>query len=115
MIQVHGDIKEDYMVDENVQETLLKETNTPSEVQVKVPKVIFKEMKVKMSKMLLNIRKEPNLNSDVISQVSNNTRLNINLEKSNDEYYYVASKIMVNGTKIPVHGYCPRLYISDEI
>ena len=103
------------MIDENVQETLSKEMNTPSEVQVRVPKVIFKEMKVKMSKMLLNIRKEPNPNSDVVSQVSNNARLNINLEKSNDEYYYVASKIMVNGTKIPVHGYCPKQYISEEV
>ena len=85
------------------------------EVLPRQQKVIFKEMKVVMSRMLLNARVSTKPDSDVIGQLSNGSRVNVNLEKSVDGFCYIASKILPDGTKIPVHGYCPSEYISEEV
>ena len=98
---------------ENTNVSGQKVIDSPNNLANKPPKVLFKEMKVQMNRILLNVRKEPNIESEVISQLSNGTRVNVNLDKSTNDFYYVASKITEAGVKVPVHGYCAKAYIHE--
>lgn len=101
------------MESKNPSETTQKVIDNPNNLANKPPKVIFKEMKVEMNRILLNVRQEPSIESKVISQLFNGTKINVNLDKSTRDFYYVASKITDSGIKIPVHGYCARAYIHE--
>lgn len=101
------------MESKNPSETTQKVIDSPNDLTNKPPKVIFKEMKVEMNRILLNVRQEPSIESKVISQLFNGTKINVNLDKSTRDFYYVASKSTDSGVKIPVHGYCARAYIHE--
>lgn len=93
----------------NVTSVALVEDTIPSEsmvVEEEEPVVIETETYTKMySSVILNIRQEPNINSQIIDTVKINTELQIvdNSEsngwvkvKIDDEYYYVANKYLSN-------------------
>ena len=52
----------------------------------------------------LNIRKEPNVDSDIVCSVSNNTEVIIDEESSNDGFYKIT-------TSAGIEGFCMKKYI----
>lgn len=53
----------------------------------------------------LNIRKEPNVDSDIVCSVSNNTEVIIDEESSNDGFYKIT-------TSAGIEGFCMKKYIE---
>lgn len=53
----------------------------------------------------LNIRKEPNVDSDIACSVSNNTEVIIDEESSNDGFYKIT-------TSAGIEGFCMKKYIE---
>ena len=53
----------------------------------------------------LNIRKEPNVDSDIVCGVSNNTEVIIDEESSNDGFYKIT-------TSAGIEGFCMKKYIE---
>lgn len=86
--------------------------NNP-EPYVKPIKVLFKSMQVGNNCEMLNVRKLASLESDVIRTLSKGSLVNVNLEKSTDDFYYVASEIIDSEHKIPIHGYCKKEFLVE--
>lgn len=93
--------------------SIIEEPKSVVDPTVQKQKVIFVQMKVNQNCSLLNVRKEPSLKSDIICELKQGTVLNINLEKSTEEFYYVASQIIDTITKNPIHGYSKKEFISE--
>ena len=107
-------------MEEITDKSTLKEAETPTEVVVnKVepvlnqPKVIFKLMKVGDNCALLNVRKEPILESEVITQIKSGVTVNVNLDKSTSDFFYVASEVIDLEHKKPIHGYCKKEFVIE--
>ena len=83
------------------------------EVFVKPVKVIFKSMRVGNNCEQLNVRKEASLESGVLRVIPKGTLVNVNLEKSTDDFYYVASEIIDKEHKTPIHGFCKKDYLVE--
>ena len=107
-------------MEEITDKNTLKEVETPTEVVVnKVepvlnqPKVIFKFMKVGDNCALLNVRKDPSLESEVIAQIKSGVTVNVNLDKSTSDFFYVASEVIDLEHKKPIHGYCKKEFVIE--
>ena len=105
-------------MEEITDKNTLKEVETPTEVVVnKVepvlnqPKVIFKFMKVGDNCALLNVRKDPSLESEVIAKINSGATINVNLDKSTSDFFYVASEVIDSEHKKPIHGYCKKDFL----
>lgn len=90
-----------------------EEIKTSIEQPVSKPKIAFIQMKVGKNCSSLNVRKEPSLKSEILRELKTGTLVNINLEKSTEKFYYVASIIYDETTKVPVHGYSLKEYIHE--
>ena len=106
------------MESNNSIKTLQEEVKSSVEQNTDRPKVTFVKMKVSDKCQSLNVRKEPSLTSEILRELKSGTILNINLEKSTNNFYYVASTISVinsNGeiNKTPIHGYSLKEYICE--
>lgn len=97
-------------MEENSSETVVKEQETIQEPVIKPIKVIFKTMKVTGCD-LLNVRMAPSLDSEIKMQLKRGSTVNVNLDKSNDDYYYVASETSNPEQKIPIHGFCKKDFL----
>jgi uncharacterized protein YgiM (DUF1202 family) len=105
-------------MEEPVEKSISTEAETLTEVVVnKVepvlnqPKVIFKLMKVGDNCALLNVRKEPSLESEVIAKINSGATINVNLDKSTSDFFYVASEVIDSEHKKPIHGYCKKDFL----
>lgn len=58
--------------------------------------------------MKLNVRVEPSINSEVVYVLEVKTDVEINLDKSTDEWFYVC-------TAIGVEGYCMRKFVDTNL
>ena len=86
---------------------------TNPEPYVKPIKVIFKSMQVGNKCEMLNVRQLASLESDVIRTLAKGSTVNVNLEKSTDDFYYVASEIVDSEHKTPIHGYCKKDFLVE--
>ena len=80
--------------------------------QVNVVESKFRLMHVGEVKSGLNVRKAPSMQSEVMLILKKGQAINVNLAKSTNDFYYVAS-IVDGETKIPVHGFCKREFILE--
>ena len=76
-------------------------------------KIIFKSMQVGNKCEMLNVRRLASLESDVIRTLAKGSVVNVNLEKSTDDFYYVASEIIDSEHKTPIHGYCKKDFLFE--
>ena len=60
----------------------------------------------------LNVRQTPDPKAVILMTLNKDQKVNINLMKSTDSYFYVAS-IVDEEKKIPVHGFCKREFILE--
>ena len=94
-------------------ETTSSEVESAPEVLVKPVKVLFKSMRVSDKCQVLNVRKSPSIESDVLRLLMSGAIVNVNVEKSTEDFYYVASEIIDSEHKIPIHGFCKKEFIVD--
>ena len=80
--------------------------------QVNVVESKFRLMHVGEVKSGLNVRKAPSMDSEAMLILKRGQAINVNLVKSTNDFYYVAS-IVDGETKIPVHGFCKREFILE--
>ena len=107
-------------MEEPVEKSTSTEIETPTEVVVnkvepvvKQPKVIFKFMKVGDNCTRLNVRKDPSLESEVIAKINSGATINVNLDKSTPDFFYVASEVIDSEHKKPIHGYCKKEFVIE--
>ena len=90
----------------NVEETTVETT------EVVAPEVVEEKKEERVAKKgvvancsLLNIRKKPDIKSDVLAIVDSGSKLTIDLDKSNDKWLKVT-------TKDKIQGYCMKDYVK---
>lgn len=86
---------------------------TNPEPHVKPIKVIFKSMTVGGKCDVLNVRRLASLDSESFMKLKKGSVVNVNLEKSTDDFYYVASEIIDSEHKTPIHGYCKKDFLFE--
>ena len=83
------------------------------EPSVKPIKVIFKSMTVGGKCDVLNVRRLASLDSESFMKLKKGSVVNVNLEKSTNDFYYVASEIIDSEHKTPIHGYCKKDFLFE--
>ena len=86
---------------------------TNPEPYVKPIKVIFKSMTVGGKCDVLNVRRLASLDSESFMKLKKGSVVNVNLEKSTNDFYYVASEIIDSEHKTPIHGYCKKDFLFE--
>ena len=99
-------------MEENMSESITKEPETQSEPVIRSTKAFFRTMKV-FNCDLLNVRKLASPDAEVLTQLPKGSLVNVNLDKSTEEYYYVASEITDQEHKIPIHGFCKKSFLIE--
>ena len=56
----------------------------------------------------LNIRKEPSTHAEILGVVDADSEMKINMDKSNDEWFYVS-------TAVGIDGYCMRNFVNAKL
>ena len=86
---------------------------TNPEPSIRPNKVIFKFMKVGDNCELLNVRRSASLDSESFMKLKKGAVVNVNLERSTDDFYYVASEIIDSEHKTPIHGFCKKDFLVE--
>ena len=100
-------------MEEKYDATIPEVIETNPEPFVRPNKIIFKSMQVGNKCEMLNVRQLASLESDIIRTLAKGSTVNVNLEKSTDDFYYVASEIIDSEHKTPIHGYCKKDFLFE--
>ena len=100
-------------MEEKYDVTIPEVPETNPEPIAKPNKIIFKSMQVGNKCEMLNVRQLASLESGVIRVLTKGAIVNVNLEKSTDDFYYVASEIIDSEHKTPIHGYCKKDFLFE--
>lgn len=109
----HGNVAfvEDMMASENI--TTVSAPVEPMEIKMAVETVdtvtLPKNVKGVVSNCAkLNVRAEPNVTADIVSVLDNNSEINIDVAKSDKNWFYVC-------TAAGIEGYCMRKFVNAKL
>ena len=100
-------------MEEKYDTTIPEVLETNPEPIARLNKIIFKSMRVGNKCATLNVRQLASLESGVIRVLAKGAIVNVNLEKSTDDFYYVASEIIDSEHKTPIHGFCKKDFLVE--
>ena len=99
-------------MEENIIETTKKEPETQLEPILRPNKVFFRTMKVSNCD-ILNVRKIASPDAEIITKLLKGSLVNVNIDRSTEDYFYVASEIKDPEHKIPIHGFCKKSFLVE--